>query len=120
MLDTVITEDQYSALARFVAAISARDGRTLSAQFLVSEDIVDEIFEAVSDYYDEGVALTVPSPEVAAIPGGPRMLVEAYQTNYGTVIVECVMFADGVRGEAILHVEFVDDSDRLHYRYIGS
>ncbi|MGE8283260.1 MAG: hypothetical protein ACN6PX_05265 [Stenotrophomonas lactitubi] len=119
-LDVAITGDQYAALQKFVAAISARNREVLSERFLVPVDVIDEIFEAISDYFDEGVVLTVPMTGMAAIPGDSRPPVDAYRANAETVIVDCVLFADGIPDEAILHVEFLDDSDRLHYRYVGS
>jgi len=78
------------------------------------------IFEAISDYFDDEVSITTPQRKMTSVPGNARPLVDACYTNAGTVIVDCVLLADGIPDEEILHVEFVDDSDRLHYRYIGS
>ncbi|WP_188248071.1 hypothetical protein [Stenotrophomonas maltophilia] len=119
-LDAVITGHQYGALEGFVAAISTRNRKALSERFLVQEDVIEEIFEAISDYFDDEVSITTPQRKMTSVPGNARPLVDAYYTNAGTVIVDCVLLADGIPDEAILHVEFVDDSDRLHYRYIGS
>ncbi|MEI2259478.1 hypothetical protein [Stenotrophomonas indicatrix] len=119
-MDAAITGDQYGALERFVAAISARNRKALSERFLVPEYVIEEIFEVISDYFDDEVTITAPHRKMTFIPGNPRPPVDAYHTNAGTVIVDCLLLADGVPGEAILHIEFVDDSDRLHYRYIGS
>ncbi|RTQ88640.1 MULTISPECIES: hypothetical protein [Stenotrophomonas] len=119
-MDVVISGDQYGALEKFVAAISARNRKALSERFLVPEDVIEEIFEAIGDYFDDEVTITAPHRRMTSIPGNSRPPVDAYRTNAGTVIVECVLLADGVPDEAILHVEFVDDSDHLHYRYIGS
>jgi hypothetical protein len=99
-LDVAITGDQYAALQKFVAAISARNREVLSERFLVPVDVIDEIFEAINDYFDEGVVLTVPMTGMAAIPGDSRPPVDAYRANAGTVIVDCVLFADGIPDQA--------------------
>jgi len=123
MMEVNLSAQQYSALSNLINSISKRDSATLSSEFNISQEIQEEIIESLENYYDTSTILTAPPKDRASeSAGGGRSFIEAFHMNDGAIGIECILFADGEPGEAIIHIEMSTNTTnpKLTYKYIGS
>lgn len=110
-------------LERFLDAVNARDHVALQRDWAVPPAVAAELYEDLDSYFPAGQTITVAPRHLAgATAAGGRPVVDSYRKHDDTLGLECVLFGDGVPGEAILHVDIHDQAGvlSLHYRYIGS
>lgn len=118
-----LNDQQYQVLLDLIDSISKKDNITLSTKFNLTQEIQDEIAECLDNYYDPATRLTAPPLDRAAEPaGGGRSLIEVFYMNDGSFGIECILYANGNPGEAILHAEMTPDPEnpKISYKYIGS
>lgn len=110
-------------LERFLNAVNARDHVALQRDWSVSPAVAAELYEDLDSYFPAGQTITVAPRDLAgAAAATGRPMVDGYRKHDDALGLECVLFGDGVPGEAILHVDIHDQAGvlSLHYRYIGS
>jgi hypothetical protein len=112
----------YAKAKLLVEAIDRRDSSTLEQDFGISRSVADEIYEYIEDYFVKDTKISIAPEEKAfdlSIKGRP--CIDVYETNEKAIGLECVLFADGVPGEAILHLEVSEVNGMLmvYYKYIG-
>lgn len=117
-----LNEKQYNLIKHLINSISNQDTAAL-LKLNLSIDIQEEITECLEIYYDSTTTLTAP-PLVRSSESadGGRSLIECFYMNDGNIGIECILFADGKAGEAILHAELTSDTvnPKISYKYIGS
>ncbi|MGT2428270.1 hypothetical protein ACU4HD_05485 [Cupriavidus basilensis] len=83
----------------------------------------EEMFECIDAYFDKGAIISI-APLEAAFDSRMRKrpCIDGYETNGKVLGMECVLFENGMPGEAILHIEVSEDNERLdlYYQYTGS
>jgi hypothetical protein len=112
----------YAKAKLLVEAIDRRDSSTLEQDFGISRSVADEIYEYIEDYFVKDTKISIAPEEKAfylSIKGRP--CIDVYETNEKAIGLECVLFADGAPGEAILHLEVSEVNGMLmvYYKYIG-
>lgn len=116
-------QQTYAKTKLLVEAIDRRDSPTLERDFGISDVIADEIYESIDDYFGKGAKISI-APEEKAFDSSAhhRPFIDTYETNGKALGLECVLFANGAPGEAILHLEVSESNGQLalYYKYIGS
>ncbi|WP_213941372.1 hypothetical protein [Pseudomonas sp. dw_612] len=122
-MSTPTNQQAYAKTKLLVEAIDRRDSPTLERDFEISNAVADEIYESIDDYFDKGTKISI-APEETAFDSRAqhRPFIDAYETNDKALGLECVLFANGAPGEAILHLEVSESNGQLtvYYKYIGS
>jgi len=122
-MSTPTNQQAYAKLKELVEAIDVRDSQALQQEFGISYAVADEIYESIDEYFDKGTKLSI-APEETAFDsrGQQRPFIDAYETNDKALGLECVLFANGAPGEAILHIEVSESDGQLsvYYKYVGS
>ncbi|WJV23180.1 MULTISPECIES: hypothetical protein [Pseudomonas] len=122
-MNTPTKQQAYAITKKFVDAIDLRDTKALEHDFGVSSAVAEEIYESIDEYFEQGTKLSIaPEEHAFDVKGNQRPFIDAYETDDKALGLECVFFANGSPGEAILHIE-VSESDggiKLYYKYIGS
>ncbi|RON69739.1 hypothetical protein [Pseudomonas fluorescens] len=115
-------EQAYAKLKELVEAIDDRDSQALLNDFGISSAVAEEIFESIDEYFPEGAKLSIAPEKTAFDSRKPRPFIDAYETDDKGLGLECILFANGEPGEAILHAEVAasDGKLSLSYKYIGS
>ncbi|PMY59476.1 MULTISPECIES: hypothetical protein [Pseudomonas] len=123
-LNSPATKQQaYAITQKFVDTINLRDAKALWLEFGISNAVAEEIHESIDEYFEQGTKLSLaPEEHAFDIKEHQRPFIDMYETNDKTVGLECILFANGSPGEAILHTEISASEGRiqLHYKYIGS
>lgn len=114
----------YEKVNELLTLINDRDLHGLDLKFGISFAVFDEIEEILGKYFSDSVMLSPPPLSVAfSSEKGLRLPFDFYQMNdqakWG---VECVLWANSIRSEPILHVEIevMNGGVKLYYKYIGS
>lgn len=118
-----LRQQAYALATAFVSTLDRRDPVALQRDWAVSPALADEIAGMLGSYFTAEQALSLAPLADAFGPGrGGRPPVDVYATSAGSLGLECLLFADGRPGEAILHLDVAgrDGDLRLHYNYIGS
>lgn len=118
-----LRQQAYALATAFVRTLDRRDPVALQRDWAVSPALADEIAGMLGSYFTAEQALSLAPLADAFAPGrGGRPAVDVYATSAGSLGLECLLFADGRPGEAILHLDVAgrDGDLRLHYNYIGS
>ena len=128
-MSTPTLQQAYPLIQALVAALGEGDSAALQRLCAVSGAVSNEMLADIGDYFAPGSVLSVaalaplatltPAPQLHA---GGRPAIDSYVTHAGALGVECVLYADGRPGEAILHVEVSAQGGALalYYKYIGS
>src|SRR5471030_277260 len=122
-MSTPTNQQAYAKTKLLVEAIDRRDSPTLERDFGIPSAVADEIYESIDNYFDKGTKISI-APEGKAFESSAqhRPFIDAYETNDKALGLECVLFANGAPGEAILHLEVSERNGQLavYYKYIGS
>lgn len=116
-------QQTYAKIKKLVEAVDVQDFQALQQKFGTSNTVAGEMYESINDYFDIGTKLTI-APEEKAFDshGQRRPFIDTYETNDKALGLECVLFANGVPSEVILHVEISQNNGQLvvYYKYVGS
>lgn len=111
----------YELIRLFIEALNNKDKGTLSSEFGISEDVYEEIVEALSGY-DECTSIWSPPPLRGAFDRkGNLHDFDFYEMNQpGVWGGECRLWHGDQRAEPIFHAEFAEVDDKLImvFRYI--
>ncbi|MGN4047993.1 hypothetical protein [Pseudomonas sp. SM4] len=122
-MSTPTNHQAYAKTKSLVEAINRRDSSTLEQNFGISSAVADEIYECIDEFFDKATSISI-APEEKAFDSSKqgRPYIDVYETNEKALGLECVLFADGAPGEAILHLEVSEVNGELmvYYKYIGS
>jgi len=124
-LDSAIRHAIYTATARIVTLIGARDDGSLKREFGMSAAVCAELFEMLAAYFDDAPpAISVPPLDTAfgATVRG-KIPVDIYAMNApATWGVDCSLWIDGAPVEPVLHLRFAHIAGRLtlQHQYIDS
>ncbi|WP_347900793.1 hypothetical protein [Pseudomonas purpurea] len=112
----------HAIVKKFVDVIARRDSDALQGDFKIASVVAEEIYEDIEGYFGESKGISIAGLEQAFELRGQRPFIDVYETHDKTLGLECVLFDNGVPGEAILHVEVkqFDGQFELSYKYIGS
>lgn len=115
-------EQAYARLKELVAAIDVRDSKALLDDFGISSAVAEEIYESIDEYFPQRPKLSIAPQDTAFDSRKPRPFIDAYETDNKGLGLECVLFANGQPGEAILHAEVTANEGKpsVSYKYIGS
>jgi hypothetical protein len=117
-----INHQAYAKTKLLVEAIDRRDSSTLEQNFGISSSVADEIYECIEDYFVKDTKISIaPEEKAFDLSIKRRPYIDVYETNEKAIGLECVLFADGAPGEAILHLEVSEVNGMLmvYYKYIG-
>lgn len=121
-MDTPTQQQAYVAAQALLDAIDRRDALALGQRFLISDAVLEELYECLDDYFEPGTRLTL-APQALAFAerGGQRRFIDLYEQSDQTQALECVLFAEGVPSEVALYLRLyeVDGQWRAQYQYIG-
>ena len=115
-MDSATRHAIYTATARIVALIGARDGRSLKEEFGMPEPVAEELFEVLAGYVDDAPpAISAPPHETAfGAPVRGKIPVDIYAMNApATWGVDCSLWIDGAPVEPVLHLRFANIAGRL-------
>lgn len=90
-------------------------------EFGVSDEVCEEIFDALSGYFDGAPAWALPPESIALNGGDGSRDFDFYEMNQpGVWGGECRLWHGGKRAEPILHADFteVDGKMVIDFRYI--
>ena len=122
-MEVTLNDKQYRLVEDFVATISDNNQTKLLNDFDLPPAVHEEIRECLENYFDSTETLTAPPrARQTEITDDERCLVEAFHMNDGNIGIECVIFANNIPSEAILHLELTKNAEnpKLIYKYIGS
>ena len=113
----------HDLLERFLDTVNTRDRVALQRDWAMAPAVAEELYQDLDSYFPARPAITVAPRDLAnkTVAGGRPML-DAFLRHDHMLVLECVLFGDGVPGEAILHVDIRHTAGvlSLHYRYTGS
>lgn len=112
----------YAKAKSFVEAIDRRDTPMLKRDFAITDAVADEIYASLHEYFAPGTTIAIAPEETAFDTNGrDRPFIDAYETSSKALGLECVLWANGAPGEAILHLEISQREGELvvYYKYIG-
>lgn len=97
----------WSKLFDFVSCISSADIERLEKEFGVSQAVFSEIQQCLEDFLGADFSVSIaPLKKAFESSNNSRGNIDIYEMNdEGRVGVECVLWADGIPTEAVLHVE---------------
>ena len=113
----------YAKAKSFVETIDRRDTPALMRDFAIADAVADEIYASIDEYFSPGTTIAIAPEETAFDTNGrDRPFIDAYETSSKALGLECVLWANGAPGEAILHLEISQREGELvvYYKYIGS
>ena len=122
-MSTPTLQQAYPLIQALVAALREGDSAALQRLCAVSGAVSDEMLADIGDCLAPGSVLSLaPLASASQLHAGGRPAIDSYVTHVGALGVECVLYAGGRPGEAILHAEVSAQGGALalYYKYIGS
>ncbi|MCC4104759.1 hypothetical protein LL318_02720 [Serratia ureilytica] len=121
IINEINAKKAYAMLGRFIDFVNNKNRDALSSDFGVSEDVCEEIFDALSGYLDGESIWSLPPGTVAFNIESPSRDFDFYEMNQAGVWgSECRLWENGKRSEPIVHAEFteVNGTMVMDFRYI--
>ena len=113
--------EAYELICRFLEFFNNGDKGGLRREFDIEENVYDEIYEALSGYFEKMPAWTAPPLKFAFAHDQAVFDFDFYEMNeVGAWGAECRLWQGGERSEPILHAEFSVEAGKLEmdFKYI--
>ena len=123
-MNEIFNTNAYNLLSEFMRAVNTMSKAVLLEKFGITETILEEIQEALEDYFDGKQNISMAPMDMAfseKVYSRPYIAIHEMNSPR-TWDVECIILANNKASEAILHVELFENNNslKLRYKYIGS